>query len=181
MKHGRTKLQRKTIRLSLLVVVFLGLNISVASAHNWWYWCWHTGSTINVRVFGSYQSEALAALFDWDTHTDVNFNRVTSHTELSVYGANWGAVSWDGLATIVDSSYDWWHHWRYCEIDHAHATYNTYRSGSHSNHDIHGIFCQEIGHTLGLDHSDDGCMGKGYFNNLNHTVPHNWRDINSKF
>lgn len=181
MKHGIAELRRKPIMLGVLVLVILGLNVSVAYAHNWWYWCWHTGRTINVHVFGSYQNEANVALNDWDSHTDVNFNRVSSHTELSVYGAYWGNVTWGGLATIKHHGFDWWHHWRYCKIRHAHATYNT--KYSRPSHDIHGIFCMEVGHTLGLRHSNDGCMGKWYYtgNNLNHTVPHNWSDINRKF
>lgn len=180
MIQGRTNVdKRKTILLSLIVLVFLGLNTSMASAHNWWYWCWHTGRTINVYVFGSHTSEARVALTDWDSHTDVNFSYRSGHTELSVYGANFGATGWGGLASIKSYSYDWWHHWRWCEIHHAHATYNSYYGGS--SHRIHGIFCQEVGHTLGLGHSNDGCMGLGYYNNLNHTVSHNWRDINAKY
>lgn len=171
--------------LSLLVLALLVVNIKVAYAHDWGLWCWHTGNTINVWVWGSYASEANAALNDWDSHTDVNFNRVSGHTELSVFGSNFGATGWGGLAVIKDTSYDWWHHWWWCRIKHAHATYNTYYAGGHTRHDIHGIFCQEIGHTLGLEHSPHGCMGKGYYGPSsrywNHTVSHNWSDINSKF
>lgn len=165
--------------LSAVVLALLAFNIKLANAHNWGLWCWHTGRTINVWVWGSHKTESNVALNDWDSHTDVNFHRVNYHTELSVSGANWGATGWGGLASIKETSYDWWHHWTWCRIKHAHATYNSYYGGS--SHTIHGIQCQEIGHTLGLEHSNNGCMGKGYYNNLNHTVSHNWSDINAKF
>jgi predicted Zn-dependent protease len=132
-----------------------------------------------VYTWGSNQSEINKALNDWDSKTDVNFNKVSSHTELSVAGSNFGATGWWGLATIKKSSYDWWHHWRWCRIEHAHAVYNSYYGGA--SHDIHGVLCQEIGHTLGLGHSNNGCMGKSYYNNINHTVSHNWKDVNAKF
>jgi hypothetical protein len=61
----------------------------------------------------------------------------------------------------------------------CYARYNTYYQNSSAG--IQGIQCQEIGHCLGLDHSNDGCMGKGYFNNLNNTVRHNWDDVNRRF
>ena len=162
--------------LSVLILALLVVNIQTASAHNWWYWCWHKGSTLGVWIWGSHQNEANVALNDWDSHTDVNFQRHSHHTNISVSGANWGGTGWWGLASIKDSSYDWWHHWRWCRIQHAHATYNSYYGGS--SHQIHRVFCQEVGHVLGLGHSQHGCMGQG---TGNHTVSHNWSDINAKF
>lgn len=171
--------------LSIVVAVLFLVNVRIASAHNWDTWHWHTGSTINVWVFGPHQAEANAALNDWDSHSDVNFNRVNSHTELSVFSGNYGATGWGGLASIEDYSFDWWHHWCWCRIDHAHARYNSFYGGTGgigANSDIRGIFCQEIGHTIGLDHSNTGdCMGKSYFNNINVTGAHNWADINAKY
>jgi hypothetical protein len=163
-----------------VVVMLLLLNVQLASGHDWWWYCWHRGSTLGVWVYGSNQAEANAALNDWDSHSDVNFSRPGSHTNLSVWGANFGATGWWGLASIEDTSYDWWHHWWWCRVEHAHARYNSFYGGSSG--DIRGVFCQEIGHTLGLDHSNTGdCMGKSYYNNINVTGPHNWSDINSKF
>lgn len=179
---------KKKLRISvmgLVVLVLLVANTQVAQAHNWWYWCWHKGSTLHAYVFGSHQAEAIAALRDWDVHTDLNLHVTFHHTHISVYGHNFGATGWGGLASIKDYSYDWWHHWRWCRIQHAHATYNSYYGGSTgtgSGSDVRGIFCQEIGHVLGLQHSNTGdCMGKSYFNNINITGPHNWSDINAKF
>lgn len=172
------------VGFSIVIAALLTLNLKVAYAHNWGLWCWHTGSTVNVWVIGTHQAEANAALNDWDSHSDVNFNRVNSHTELSVMGGNYGATGWWGLASIEDYSYDWWHHWWWCRIEHAHSRYNSHyggTGGTGATSDIRGVQCQEIGHTLGLDHSNHGCMGKGYFNNSNVTVSHNRTDINAKF
>jgi len=51
-----------------------------------------------------------------------------------------------------------------------------------------GVFCQEIGHAFGLDHSPDGCMGKGYFAGLldnepisNAVTGHSDDDLNAKY
>lgn len=173
---------KRKLRISALTLLVLGLlfiNVQV-SAHNWWIWCWHKGSSLGVWVYGSNQTEANQALDDWDSHTDLSLPRRSSHTDISVFGSNWGSTGWWGLATIEDSSYDWWHHWWWCRIQHAHATYNSFYGGTSA--DVRGVFCQEIGHTFGLDHSNTGdCMGKSYFNNINVTGPHNWSDINAKF
>lgn len=171
--------------LSIVILVLLAGNIQVAFAHNWGNWCWHKGSTLKVWVAGTHQAEANAALNDWASHTDVNFSNQSSHTWISVLGGNYGATGWWGLASIEDSSFDWWHHWQWCRIEHAHSRYNSYyggTGGTGANSDIRGVQCQEIGHTLGLDHSNTGdCMGKSYYNNINVTGSHNWADINAKF
>ncbi len=164
------------LALSVFVTALLAINVKLAYAHNWGLWCWHTGSTVNVWIWGTHQNHANTALNDWDSHTDVNFNRVNYHTEISLFGKNWGATGWYGLASIKKVEYDYWHHWWWCRIKHAHATLNTFYVRSNP-HKYHRTFCMEIGHCLGLAHSPHGCMGT----TLNHTVPHNWADINAKF
>ncbi|HEX9272168.1 MAG TPA: hypothetical protein VGA01_08140 [Candidatus Binatia bacterium] len=174
------KAKLKVLAMCGIVALLVLLNVQLAYGHDWWWYCWHKGSTLGVWVYGSNQAEANAALNDWDSHTHVNFSRPGSHTDISVWGANFGATGWWGLASIESTSYDWWHHWWWCRIEHAHARYNSYYGGTSG--DIQGVLCQEIGHTLGLDHSNTGdCMGKSYYNNINVTGPHNWSDINSKF
>lgn len=166
------------IVLGLGVVVLILTNVKVAGAHNWWSWHWHTGRTMNTWV-GSYKGlESNRALNDWDSHSDINFNR-TGHSELSVFAGNYGATGWGGLASIESYSYDWWHRWNWSKINHCHARFNSYYGGSSSW--VQGVQCQEIGHCLGLTHSNDGCMGLGYYNNVRTTVSHNWRDINARY
>lgn len=171
--------KRVEIALGMSLVLLVFLNVGIAEAHNWWDWHWHTGSDIRVWVWGTHSTQSNRALNDWDSNCDVRFPRESSHTEMSVFGANSGATGWWGLASIQDSSYDWWHKWNYSRIEHCHAQYNSYYGGSSA--DIQGVLCQEIGHCMGLTHSNDGCMGKGYFNNLNTTVSHNWSDCNARY
>ena len=163
----------------VLALVFA--NVQVAVAHNWWKWHWHK-NPIHIYVWGSHQKEAVAAIADWDRHIrDLKLHtKFKGHTNISVFGWNWGNTQWGGLATITEYSYDWWHTWTWSKIEHAHATYNSYYGGNSAH--IQGIFCQEIGHCFGLDHSNTGdCMGKSYFNNINVTGPHNWNDMNAKY
>lgn len=99
----------------------------------------------------------------------------SAHTDISVLDGNYGNTGWGGLASIESSSG--------CTILHGHARVNLYYS--YTSNGIRGVFCQEIGHPFGLDHSNDGgCMGGGYFYNINthyNVVSHNVSDIASKY
>ncbi|MGH7410905.1 MAG: hypothetical protein ACREJ6_07605 [Candidatus Methylomirabilis sp.] len=168
--------------LSVVVVALLALNIRLAFAHQWWAWHFHSPINILVSPWNSHFQQHIAAAADWDSHVSdlklrVNFKQ---HTDVSMLDGNYGATGWWGLASIEGYTYDWWHWWCWCLITHAHATFNNYYGGSAA--DIQGVQCQEVGHTFGLDHSNTGdCMGKGYFNNINVTGPHNWADINAMY
>lgn len=167
------------LALGASALLLLVLNAEVAEAHNWWDWHWHTGSDIRVWVGSLRSGESNAALNDWDSHCDVSFPRQSTHTELSVFAGNYGDTGWGGLASIEDYSFDWWHKWNWSKIQHCHARLNTFYSWSFAG--AQGVQCQEIGHCMGFTHSNDGCMGKGYFNNLNTTVSHNWSDCNARY
>ncbi len=175
---------KRILRISVGTLIVLGLlfaNLQVAFAHDWWQWHWHK-NPLHIWVYGSHQREATAAVADWDSHIrDMKLHtQFKGHTDISLFGANWGATPWGGLASIKNYSFDWWHKWTYSKIKHCHATYNSYYGGSSAH--IQGIFCQEVGHCFGLDHSNTGdCMGKSYYNNINVTGPHNWSDMNAKY
>lgn len=49
--------------------------------------------------------------------------------------------------------------------------------------EVQGIFCQEIAHTWGLDHSaTNDCMGYGYYyNNTYYYGPHNDSDFTNMY
>lgn len=183
MKRKRLGTILLNLALGGLAVTLIFANVQVAGAHDWWHWHWHTGNTIETWVGGQYKSTYESVLNEWDRKTDVRFPRSSSHTEMSVFDGNYGATGWGGLASIEDKGYDWWHHWDYSKIQHCHARVNLYYKDRNnwSTTDVRGIQCQEVGHCLGLGHSDDGCMGKWYFNDDNYVRSHNVSDVNRKY
>lgn len=155
-------------------------NVQVAGAHDWWHWHWHTGTDIETWVGGQYESVYEDVLYEWDKKTIVSFPR-TLHSEMSVFDGDFGPTGWGGLSSIEVKGYDWYHHWDYSKVEHCHARVNLYYEDYWSTADIRGIQCQEVGHCLGLGHSNDGCMGKSYYNDLNHVNSHSANDVNQKF
>ena len=168
-----------TITLSAFVLILLGINLQMASAHRWWKWHWNK-STVRYYNFATRNAEAQAAINDWNACSGFTLSKRTSHTDISVFDGNYGATGWWGLAEIKNSGWDWWCWW-WCAIKHGHARFNIYyggRGGIDSNSDIRGVQCQEVGHLFGLGHSNNGCMGKGYYNNSNVVDrSHSCRDV----
>jgi len=157
-----------------MVVLTLVLASSAAVAHNWGCWI-QPDRTVYVRNTATYSSQANAAINEWNADTILSLPKVSYHTDISVYDGNYGATGWGGLASIESYSG--------CTILHGHATLNYYYS--YSSNGKRGVFCQEIGHLFGLDHSNDGgCMGGGYWYDINtyyNVVSHNINDIASKY
>ena len=148
--------------------------VGSAEAHNWG--CWkQPNRTVYAYNTAVLSSQANAALSEWDTKTILAVPRVNYHTDISVFDGYYGNTGWAGIASIESYSG--------CNILHGHARVN--RSYSYTSNGYRGIFCQEVGHLFGLDHSNDGgCMGGGYFYSINTyytVVQHNINDIASKY
>lgn len=172
---GVLTVKGKNLFLFALLFVLAALwTAPPAQAHNWG--CWRQPNrTVYVRNTASNWSQANAALNEWTNDTIINFVNVNYHTEVSVFDGNYGNTGWGGLASIESYSG--------CNILHGHALVNTYYS--YTSNGKRGVFCQEVGHLLGLDHSNDGgCMGGGYYYDINTyytVVSHNISDISSKY
>jgi hypothetical protein len=174
--------------LSVLVVVLLAANAGVARAHDWWYWHW-SGSGMRVYI-GNYTAQAEAARSDWAAHTHLALKRGPPQSEIVVFGDDWGPTQWQGLATVEEFGAAW--PWQcggaaWCRILRARARYNAFYKPTDEpeNAYVQGIFCQELGHTWGLAHSDsDDCMGKGTYPGSKHrntSGPHSWADVNGRY
>lgn len=168
-------MRRRTLVVAALAVVLtLPFLEAPAAAHNWG--CWRQPNrTVNSYTTASNRTQALAALNEWSGDTVLNIVHQSSHTEISVLDGNYGNTGWGGLASIESASG--------CNVLHGHATLNTFYS--YSSNGKRGVFCQEVGHLFGLQHSNDGgCMGGGYYYDINtnyQVVSHNITDIASKY
>ena len=122
-------------------------------AGNQW-WCWHwPGPNVGISVVADgsganddshWQPILTGEIADWGT-TCMNFS---SGTDITVEAGFYGINGWLGLARLLD--YDS----GACEIKKAEALSNRdYLDGAGYDaiDDMH-VPCQEIGHTLGLDH-----------------------------
>ena len=152
-------------------LLIAGLAGDAAQAHRWG--CWIQADR-NVRIRNT-ASNASQAVSDWNNQTILNLSSVSSGEETYVFNANSGNTGWGGIARILSYSG--------CTILRASAQLNTYYSWTANA--ARGVHCQEIGHTFGLDHSNDGgCMGGGYWYDIgtHYTlVSHNVNDIGSMY
>jgi hypothetical protein len=192
------KARKRTAVLLGVVLVLLGAN--VALAHDWWFWHQHKRTLgINITALNAISAEAARA--DWGAGFNVMIlPRVDHHSDVSVLDGDFGDTGWGGLAEIIS-------YFNHCHafdasgactqsfpgITHAHVRLNTFYAWADLNTGTvsdaaRGVFCQEIGHALGLDHSPDGCMGKGYFAGLDNNEPisnvvtsHSDDDLNAKY
>ena len=145
----------------------LAMTASSASAHRWGSWHWNrTGSNIPIYVYNSASTSATAERARADIHArphPIYLYNASSHTNISVFDEYVSGANYCGLAQIM--SYSSGYH-----ITHAHARYNRAcggNGGTGPNY-AQGVYSQEIGHTLGLDHSNTGdSMGLGYYSGSN--------------
>lgn len=167
MKHQRI------VRLGLAALTTLVV-ASPALAHNWGCWT-QPNRTVKYKVSATNSSQANAAINEWHVDTILTMSAVSSGQEILVSDSNYGATGWGGLATIVNYSG--------CNVLYGTAVLNTYYS--YTSNGKRGVFCQEVGHLFGLDHSNDGgCMGGGYWYSIDTyytVVSHNITDISNKY
>ncbi|HVG08485.1 MAG TPA: hypothetical protein VNM67_12320 [Thermoanaerobaculia bacterium] len=142
-------MNRKSVFIAATLLI-AGLAGEAAQAKRWG--CWIQADR-NVRIRNT-ASNASQAVSDWNNLTILNLSSVSSGEETYVFNANSGNTGWGGLASITNYSG--------CTILRATAQLNTYYSWTANA--ARGVHCQEVGHTFGLDHSNDGgCMGGGYW------------------
>ncbi len=161
-------------KLSVLAaLVVLMLVAGPAMAHNWGCWI-QPDRTVTYRISGSNSSLAQAAVNEWDADTILTMVSSSSN-DILVSDGNYGNTGWGGLATIQQYSG--------CTILYGTAVLNTFYS--YTANGKRGVFCQEVGHLFGLDHSNDGgCMGGGYYYSIDtnyNVVSHNIKDIGNKY
>ena len=190
--------RRRTAVLLGVVLVLLAANLALA--HDWGFWHQHK-RTLGISIEATNATSAEAARADWGAGFNVMvLPRVTHHSDVSVLDGDFGDTGWGGLAEIIT----YFQHCHFinslgtCDqffpgITHAHVRLNTFYFWENLNTGTvvdagRGVFCQEIGHTFGLDHSPDGCMGKGYFAGLldnqsisNVVTSHSDADLNTKY
>lgn len=184
---------RVRFRAGTLTAILLALNVAAASGHRWsdWHWHWNKHALAIIVESPNYNPEIAAARTDWSTHTHLELIPATAHgsADVSVVAADYGDTGWAGLASVEavgrNPGDNCATEQNSCHVTHAHARYNIEAGGKRGvgkDSDVRGYFCQELGHTWGLDHSDNGdCMGKNYFekNNSNLSGPHDWADTDA--
>jgi hypothetical protein len=145
-------------------LLFANFSVLTAHAHNWGGWHWDkSGPAIYIYQYNTASQYGLAEAARqnaWNTISILYNYNTNTHTDVSVFDGNFGNTGWGGLAEIWDS---WdWGCWCWDHITHGHARYNSYYGGDARW--IQGVFCQEVFHTYGFTHSNDGgCMGLGYW------------------
>ncbi len=130
------------------------------------------GPDVYIRNDATYYTPANDALNEWNTDTILDVFEVGNYEDIYLFDNNDGATSYCGAwAAYV---YDGTNHLKY-----GRAMYNTYCGGDY--YKKRAIFCQEIGHGFGLAHSDNGCMGYGYYNSAYTVWQHNIDDIYNQY
>ncbi|HYI46617.1 MAG TPA: hypothetical protein VE174_14260 [Actinomycetota bacterium] len=158
---------KSVLKMIAVVTMAAGLTVgpvAVAEAHPWrcqgntpYHWASSGGEVAVATEFQNLQPKKPAKKAAKDLMAKAPFikiNTVASGGQMTIVDGNEGDKGWAGLAVVKPNAA--------CEIVHADVILNTFYGTQGSL--AQGIYCQEIGHSFGLDHSDDGsCMGLGYF------------------
>ncbi len=144
---------------SLFAIAFvLTAATAVLGAKQWSCWHWdHNSIGFSNSAGGSWGSIIGSEANDWKTGTCINF---TGGNEITGDADFYGGTGWLGIARLLEVGPN-------CTIVRAEALMNrSYLDGSGYGEtaDRH-VTCQEIGHTLGLDHAKgraQTCMNDRY-------------------
>jgi len=141
------KSSRKGLLCTVLATVSFGLTVTgLVYGGNQWS-CWHWDKNVigvNTAVGGYWGGIISSEFSDWDAGTCVGF---TGGNEIVGDAGFYGNTGWLGIARILQAGPN-------CTIVQADALMNqSYLDGASYGEvaDRH-VTCQEIGHTLGLDH-----------------------------
>jgi hypothetical protein len=171
----------KIMAVLMMTAFFVG-PMAAAEAHPWrcqgntpYHWAYSGSGDLTVQA--EYQNlapkkPAKKAVKDLMAKVPfIKIATVSGDAQMTIVDGNEGDKGWAGLAVVKPNAN--------CEIQHADVILNTFYGTSLSQ----GIYCQEIGHSFGLDHSDDGsCMGLGYFRSgSSNYSSHNVSDIKDTY
>jgi len=168
---------RRLALVTLTTVILASTNVYVATAHQWWNYHWDRSEARLDLTFNndatSHGDAAEAAIADASRTLFIGSGRsIEGHADVAliiVTDDKYRHVGWLGLANPDELA--WSPHcllWP-CHVTHAHARYNAAAAPPgprpFDSSEIQGIFCEEIGHALGLDHHDGSgdCMNEGAY------------------
>lgn len=143
-------MSRKRATLLLATAFAVSFTLTTASitlaARQWSCWHWdHNNIGLSNAAGGYWGSINGSEANDWDAGTCINFG---GGNEITVDAGFYGGTGWLGIARLLEVGSD-------CTIIQADALMNqSYLDGASYDEtaDRH-VSCQEIGHTIGLDHS----------------------------
>jgi hypothetical protein len=131
----------------VFVITFAVFTAGLVVAKNQWSkWHWSKNNVTTTTAVGGYWGTVISSEFnEWDTGTCIDFN---GGSEITGDANFYGNTGWLGLARLLNYNFGTG------EIYRAEALMNrTYLDGaSYDGTDDEHVTCQEIGHTIGLDH-----------------------------